>query len=417
MSNHSVTFVGLGYIGLPTAVIMANHGLDVHGFDINEQAVDAINSGELTIVEPGLKQKLRQVLDSGCFRASTEPRHSDTFVIAVPTPCTETKEGDLSYIFSAGEKIAPLLRGGELIILESTSPPQTTQKLAQYILSLRPDLCADGAPNPQGLPVIYFAHCPERILPGRALEELVTNDRIIGGQSPRAIEKACELYRTFCTGELLETDDVTAELAKLTENSFRDVNIAFANELSLIAESLGVDVWELIDLANHHPRVNILQPGPGVGGHCIAVDPWFIVSSDPKNSPLIRTAREVNDRKPQWVIEQVKSAVARVDSARIAVLGLSFKADIDDLRESAALKIAQQLAQELPHSSLTVVEPHISELPSVLRDYPQVHLASLEDALADANIVLLLVDHQAFSLVPACALAGKEVIDTKGFWR
>ncbi|MFW0185432.1 UDP-N-acetyl-D-mannosamine dehydrogenase [Rothia sp. CCM 9418] len=417
MSNRSVTFVGLGYIGLPTAVIMANHGLDVHGFDINEQAVDAINSGELTIVEPGLKQKLRHALDSGCFRASTEPRHSDTFVIAVPTPCTETKEGDLSYIFSAGEKIAPLLRGGELIILESTSPPQTTQKLAQYILSLRPDLCADGAPNPQGLPVIYFAHCPERILPGRALEELVTNDRIIGGQSPRAVEKACELYRTFCTGELLETDDVTAELAKLTENSFRDVNIAFANELSLIAETLGVDVWKLIELANHHPRVNILQPGPGVGGHCIAVDPWFIVSSDPKNSPLIRTAREVNDRKPQWVIEQVHAAVACVDSARIAVLGLSFKADIDDLRESAALKIAQQLAHELPGVSLAVVEPHISELPSVLRDYPQVHLASLEDALEEANIVLLLVDHQVFSSVPACALAGKEVIDTKGFWR
>ncbi|MDO5368508.1 nucleotide sugar dehydrogenase, partial [Kocuria sp.] len=275
MSNSlEVVFVGLGYIGLPTAVVMANHGVRVHGVDVNASAVERIQRGEVTIVEPGLEEQLKKAVDSGQLTASTEMQQGNAFVIAVPTPFKDNYEGDLSYIMSAAESIAPQLRGDEVVILESTSPPKTTQKLAAKILELRPDLSVDGA---DGKPVIHFAYCPERILPGKAMEELVSNDRIIGGRTPEAARRATEVYASFCEGELLATDDVTAEMAKLTENSFRDVNIAFANELSLISDNLGINVWELIELANHHPRVNILQPGPGVGGHCIAVDPWFIV--------------------------------------------------------------------------------------------------------------------------------------------
>ena len=279
-----VVFVGLGYIGLPTAVVMANHGVRVHGVDVNASAVERIQRGEVTIVEPGLEEELQKAVNSGQLTATTEMQHGDAFVIAVPTPFKENYEGDLSYIMSAAESIAPQLRGDETVILESTSPPRTTQKLAAKIMELRPDLSLDGE---DGKPVVYFAYCPERILPGKALEELISNDRIIGGSTPEAARRAREVYASFCEGELLATDDITAEMSKLTENSFRDVNIAFANELSLIADKLGIDVWELIELANHHPRVNILQPGPGVGGHCIAVDPWFIVDAAPQTARII----------------------------------------------------------------------------------------------------------------------------------
>lgn len=258
MSDRTVAFVGLGYIGLPTAVVMANHGLKVTGVDINAANVERINRGEVTIVEPGLEEQLKKAIDSGNLTATTEMVHAGVYVIAVPTPFKENYEGDLSYIMSAAESIAPQLQGDELVILESTSPPKTTQKLAAKILELRPDLVADGAENPEGKPVVHFAYCPERILPGYAMEELITNSRVIGGQTPKATEIASEIYGAFCKGELVPTDDVTAEMAKLTENSFRDVNIAFANELSLISDKLGIDVWELISLANKHPRVNIL---------------------------------------------------------------------------------------------------------------------------------------------------------------
>lgn len=409
-----VVFVGLGYIGLPTAVIMANHGVRVHGVDVNASAVERIQRGEVTIVEPGLEQQLKKAIDSGQLTATTEMQHGDAFVIAVPTPFKENYEGDLSYILSAAESIAPQLRGDETVILESTSPPRTTQTLARKIMELRPDLSLDGE---DGKPVVYFAYCPERILPGKALEELISNDRIIGGSTPEAARRAKEVYASFCQGELLATDDVTAEMSKLTENSFRDVNIAFANELSLIADNLGIDVWELIELANHHPRVNILQPGPGVGGHCIAVDPWFIVAADRENSRLIRTAREVNDGKPKWVISKVEEACSHVESPVIAALGLAFKANIDDLRESPAMNITKDLAEHVSHATVLAVEPNVSELPKGLQGLANVEFADYQDAIERADVVLLLVDHDEFKTLPATALKGKAVVDTKGLWR
>lgn len=417
MSSPTIAFVGLGYIGLPTAVIMANHGLQVTGIDINAGNVERINRGQVTIVEPGLAEELKKAVDSGMLTATTHMVHADVYIIAVPTPFKENYEGDLSYIMAAAESIAPQLVGGELVILESTSPPKTTQKLAAKILELRPDLVADGAPNPENKPALYFAYCPERILPGRAMEELITNSRIIGGQTPKATEIASLVYGTFCTGELAPADDVTAEMAKLTENSFRDVNIAFANELSLISDTLGIDVWELISLANKHPRVNILQPGPGVGGHCIAVDPWFIVSTDRKNSQLIRTAREVNDSKPDWVIEKVKDAAGSLADPVIAALGLAFKANIDDLRESPAMDITLRLAQEFTHGTVLAVEPNISALPKQLGAHSNIEFADYAHAIERADVLLLLVDHDEFKGVAATALAGKQVVDTKGIWR
>ncbi|MGV0387344.1 UDP-N-acetyl-D-mannosamine dehydrogenase [uncultured Corynebacterium sp.] len=417
MTKQKVAFVGLGYIGLPTAVVMANSGVDVTGVDVNAANVEKINRGEVTIVEPGLQEELNKALSSGRFRATTEQVHADAYIIAVPTPFTDSYDVDMKFIYSAAEAIAPQLVGDELIVLESTSPPQTTAKMAERILEIRTDLVADGAENPDDKPVIYFAHCPERILPGYAMEELRTNDRIIGGQTTEATRRATEIYATFCKGELLPTNDVTAEMAKLTENSFRDVNIAFANELSLISDNLGIDVWELINLANHHPRVNILQPGPGVGGHCIAVDPWFIVAADPENSKLIHTARKVNDGKPEWVKQKVKEAVAESNASKVAVFGLAFKADIDDLRESPALNIAVDLAEELEDKTVFAIEPNVSELPKRLKGFDNVQLKDYNDAIAEADVVVLLVDHKEFKEFDKTKLEGKEIIDTKGLWK
>ncbi|MGP5620631.1 UDP-N-acetyl-D-mannosamine dehydrogenase [Corynebacterium casei] len=416
MTSRSVAFVGLGYIGLPTAVVMANAGVEVTGIDVNAANVERINRGDVTIVEPGLQNELTKALESGRFHATTQQVHADIYIIAVPTPLTETHDVDMKYIYSAAEDIAPQLLGDELIILESTSPPQTTAKMAQHILELRPDLAADGTNNSEGKPVVYFAHCPERILPGNAIAELKSNDRIIGGQTPEATRRATEIYATFCTGELLPTNDVTAEMAKLTENSFRDVNIAFANELSLICDNLGIDVWELINLANHHPRVNILQPGPGVGGHCIAVDPWFIVAADPSNARLIRTARNVNDSKPAWVIDKVKQALSRTDATKIAVLGLAFKANIDDLRQSPALNIAVDLAEALPNAAILTVEPNITELPKRLKGFDNVQLVNYRFAIDQADVLVLLVDHKEFKDLPISTVGEKTIIDTKGLW-
>ena len=416
MTNPTVAFVGLGYIGLPTAVVMANSGVDVTGVDINEANVERINRGGVTIVEPGLEEELKQAIESGNFRATTSQVHAQTYIIAVPTPFTDNYDVDMKYIYSAAQAIAPQLEGDELVILESTSPPLTTKKMADKILELRPDLVADGAENPEGKPVVYFAHCPERILPGKAMEELRTNDRIIGGQTEEATKRATAVYATFCKAELLPTDDVTAEMAKLTENSFRDVNIAFANELSLIADNLGINVWELINLANHHPRVNILQPGPGVGGHCIAVDPWFIVSADPENSKLIHTARQVNDGKPKWVIEKVKEAISETNASKVAVLGLAFKADIDDLRESPALNIAVDIAEELEDIQILVAEPNVKELPKRLKGFDNAELKNYDEAIAEADVVLLLVDHKEFKDLDTSNLENKTIVDTKGLW-
>ncbi|GGG64023.1 UDP-N-acetyl-D-mannosamine dehydrogenase [Kocuria dechangensis] len=412
--NNNVVVVGLGYIGLPTAVVLANHGSRVVGVDINQANVERINRGEIPFVEPGLEEQLAHVVAEGTLSATTETPHGEAYIVAVPTPFKDNYEGDLSYIRAASANIAPQLHGDELIILESTSPPQTTRKMAEHILELRPDLSLDGA---DGKPAIHVAHCPERVLPGKVMEELITNDRIIGGMTREATRRAKALYATFCVGELLETDDVTAEMAKLTENSFRDVNIAFANELSLIADKLGIDVWELIELANHHPRVNILQPGPGVGGHCIAVDPWFIVSSAPEESRLIRTAREVNDAKPEWVISKVKEAAEGIAAPVVAALGLAFKPDIDDLRESPALEITKRLAEEFPHGTILAVEPHVAKLPPALEGRKNVRFAEPQDAIKHADVVVLLVDHQQFRLLPKGILDGKQIVDTKGLWR
>lgn len=415
-STPHVAFVGLGYIGLPTAVVMANAGLKVTGVDVNAPNVEKINRGEVTIIEPGLEEELRNAISTGNFVATTEQVHADAYIVAVPTPFTEGYDIDMKFIYSAAEAIAPQLEGNELIVLESTSPPLTTQKMASRILELRPDLQADKEGVAASEKTLYFAHCPERILPGQAIEELKSNDRIIGGQSKEATRRATEIYASFCKGQLLATDDVTAEMAKLTENSFRDVNIAFANELSVISDRLGINVWELINLANHHPRVNILQPGPGVGGHCIAVDPWFIVSAAPEESQLIHMARKVNDGKPKWVLGKVMEAARKSTNNVIAVLGLAFKANIDDLRESPSLDIATEIAAKLPEKQVLVVEPNIQELPTGLANKENVKLSSAKEAIEAAEVITLLVDHDEFKSINPSLLTGKTIIDTKGLW-
>ncbi len=412
---NTVAVIGLGYIGLPTAAILATNGVQVIGVDVNQNTVDAVNRGEVPFVEPDLGVHVAGAVSQGKLRASTETPAAQAYIVAVPTPFREDRSADLSYIEAAARGIAPQLTGDELVILESTSPPRATRHLADYILELRPDLSLDGA---NGAPVIHFAHCPERVLPGRVMIELVTNDRIVGGVTSEAATLAKDLYAVFCQGEILVTDDVTAEMAKLVENSYRDVNIAFANELSVISDKLGIDVWELIRLANHHPRVNILQPGPGVGGHCIAVDPWFIVAAAPEESRLIHTARQVNDAKPGWVVQQVEQAVAAVETeAVIAILGLAFKANIDDLRESPAIGIAVSLADQLPTARLVVAEPHVTSLPKALVGRPNVQLQNTEAAIEAADVVVVLVDHDEFKTVPRASLADKAIIDTRGIWR
>ncbi|MBG6218710.1 UDP-N-acetyl-D-mannosaminuronic acid dehydrogenase [Arthrobacter sp. CAN_A6] len=412
---HKVAVIGLGYIGLPTAAILATNGLQVVGVDIKQDNVDAINRGEVPFVEPDLHIHVAGAVSVGTLTATTETPAADAFILAVPTPFNADKTADLSYIEAAARGVAPQLRGGELVILESTSPPGTTQHLADYLIGLRPDLSLDGA---QGKPIVHVAHCPERVLPGRVMIELVTNDRIVGGITDEATELARQLYHVFCQGDIHLTDAATAEMAKLVENSYRDVNIAFANELSVISDKMGIDVWELIELANHHPRVNILQPGPGVGGHCIAVDPWFIVSAAPNESRLIRQARETNDAKPAWVIDQVKLALKEVGSeAKVAALGLAFKANIDDLRESPAIGIVKQLSVDLPERTILIAEPHVTMLPQSLTSSSNLHLMNTERAVKEADVVLLLVDHDEFKEMDRSALLGKSVVDTRGIWR
>ncbi len=409
----SVSVIGLGYVGLPTAAVVASRGVNVIGLEINEAVVERINQGQVHIVEPDLDMLVQATVSTGRLRATTKAEQADVYVIAVPTPFKEDHQPDLSYVQSVAESIAPVLQKGCLVILESTSPVGTTEQVVQWLAAARPDLAFPGPK--QGDPDVNVAYCPERILPGNVLRELVDNDRIIGGMTPECAQRAVEFYRIFMTGECLVTNARTAELAKLTENSFRDVNIAFANELSLIADQLDVDVWDLIQLANRHPRVNILRPGPGVGGHCIAVDPWFIVASTPKTARLIRTAREVNDGKPHYVVEKTKQAADRFKSPVIACLGLSYKPDIDDLRESPALDITRMLAEE-GVGEVLVVEPHVSELPPALAGKSGVSLCDATTAIERADIVLLLVAHRAFRSINQNALQQKILIDTQGLF-
>ena len=407
-----VAVVGLGYIGLPTAAVLARAGHQVIGVDVSDRHVDAVNAGEVPFVEPDLAEHVLAAVQAGRLTAQKETPEADVYIIAVPTPFAEGYRADLRYVDAATDALVPHLRGGELVILESTSPPGATQHVADRVSAARPDLTTgvDG-----GAVDVDIAHCPERVLPGRVMVELVENDRIVGGLTPRAARRARDLYATFCRGQIFLTDATTAEMAKLTENAFRDVNIAFANELSVIAERVGVDVFELIELANKHPRVNILQPGPGVGGHCIAVDPWFIVSAAPEEARLIRTAREVNDAKPERVVTQVLDAVNGAVSPTIAALGLAFKADIDDLRESPALAITAELARRRPDATVLAVEPNIRELPESLSSLANVRLASLGEAQEQADVATLLVDHREFR---EHGWAGRApVVDTRGLWR
>ncbi|MBG6223455.1 UDP-N-acetyl-D-mannosaminuronic acid dehydrogenase [Arthrobacter sp. CAN_A2] len=383
--------------------------------DTNQATVDAVNNGQVPFVEPDLGVHVAGAVSQGVLSATTRTPPARTYIVAVPTPFKADKSADLSYIFAAADGIAPQLEGGELVILESTSPPGTTRRLGEYLLELRPDLRLDGAPDDA---VVHVAHCPERVLPGRIMIEIVTNDRIVGGLTPHASEAARQLYQTFCKGEIHVTDAATAEMSKLVENAYRDVNIAFANELSVISENLNIDVWELIRLANHHPRVNILSPGPGVGGHCIAVDPWFIVAADPENSTLIRTAREVNDAKPGRVVERVLAAMDDFAQPVVACLGLAFKANIDDVRESPAVDIVQRLASAAPHALLLVATPLRTkqDLPSVVSGIVNVERCEMQEAVDAADVVVLLVDHDRFRDIPVESLDSKVVIDTRGFW-
>jgi len=411
----TVSVIGLGYIGLPTASLLATKGFKVQGCDVSPHVVETINRGDIHIVEQDLDILVRSAVHSGQLRASLTPEAADVFIIAVPTPFKANHVPDLAYVESATRAIAPQLKPGNLVILESTSPVGTTEKIANWLGQLRPDLMMPGANVKQDQ--IFIAHCPERVLPGQIIRELVDNDRIIGGIDVASAEKAHDFYQTFVQGQILLTDARTAEMSKLTENAFRDVNIAFANELSNICEKLDINVWELIKLANHHPRVNILQPGPGVGGHCIAVDPWFIVDSAPTEARLIKTAREVNDDKPKRVLAKIKQEASRFKTPIIACLGLSFKADIDDLRESPAFEIVQHLAAE-EIGELLVVEPHIEVLPAKLASFqPRTQLVAMEEAINRADVVVLLVNHRLFSHLDKGSLLGKAVIDTRGFWQ
>lgn len=395
-----ISVVGLGYIGLPTAAMFASRKIEVVGVDVNQTAVDTINRGEIHIVEPDLDMVVRAAVHEGYLRATTAPEPADAFLIAVPTPFRgENHEPDLSYVEAASKAIASVLERGNLVILESTSPIGATEAVAEWLALARPDLSFPQTSGEES--DIRVAHCPERVLPGKVMQELIINDRIIGGMTERCSRAAASLYKIFVTGEcVVASGPRVAEMAKLTENSFRDVNIAFANELSLISAELNIDVWELIELANRHPRVEILRPGPGVGGHCIAVDPWFIVSSAPYKAHLIRTARQVNDAKPKWVLKNVKDAIENYlnenprssqNDVTLALYGLAFKPDIDDLRESPALEIACNLAK-YHHGPIKIVEPNIDQLPDALSSATKV---DIENAFS-ADIHVILVHHRIF---------------------
>lgn len=419
VSFSTISVVGLGYIGLPTAAVFAAHKVKVIGVDVNQNAVDTINKGKIHIVEPDLDVAVNKAVSEGYLKATTVAEPADAFLIAVPTPFKNGHEPDLSYIESASKSIAPVLKKGDLVVLESTSPVGTTEMMAEWLAASRPDLTF---PQQKGEDSdIRIAHCPERVLPGHVLRELLENGRIIGGMTAKCSESATALYKTFVAAECITTDARTAEMCKLTENSFRDVNIAFANELSIICDRLGINVWELISLANRHPRVNILQPGCGVGGHCIAVDPWFIVHKTPEEAKLIGLAREINDNKPYWLCDKVQASVQELvekegkkrDEIKIACFGLAFKPDIDDLRESPAMQITAALAEKF-NNQVVAVEPNIDTLPSRMSAVG-VHLADV-DIVKTADIIVLLVDHKQFKEIKPVIRKNQRLIDAKGIW-
>lgn len=410
-----LAIIGMGYIGLPTAVALATRGIEVIGVDVNPRIVESVSRGEVPFVEPDLAIGVSGAVAMGRLKATSEVPEADAFIIAVPTPFNDDRSADLSFVRAAAESIAPRLQSGNIVILESTSPPGTTEQVAKWIGAVRPDLKL-----PRGgdmIADIHVAHCPERVLPGRIMIEIVTNDRVVGGLTPRCAEVAASIYRVFAKGEILLTDAASAEMAKLVENAYRDVNIAFANELAQITEALHIDVWEVIRLANRHPRVSILSPGPGVGGHCIPVDPWFIVAAAPTLSPLIRTAREVNDRRPHHVAEQVIAKAQRFRMPTVCCLGLTFKANVDDIRESPAIEVVGLIAQGLPDVEILISDPYVDHVPKQLAHFPNVKLSGAHDAVEKADIVVLLVEHDPFKSLRHTRLGGKVAYDTRGVWR
>lgn len=416
--------VGLGYIGLPTAALLASKGFDVIGVDVKAHVVEAVQRGECPIVEPGLDALIAESVASGKLKAQTTMPKGDIFIIAVPTPFEGGFKPDLSYVKAATLTVARALEKGNVVVVESTIPVGATEQVARWLAKARPDLSFSRRPtrcNEEGAhPDVYVAHCPERILPGQMLRELVENDRVIGGVCPHSGNIVRDFYQRFVTGSCLVTDARTAELCKLTENAFRDVNIAFANELAEICEASQVDVWELISLANRHPRVNILKPGPGVGGHCIAVDPWFIVTNLMDKTRLIREARWINNGRPLQIVGKVTTLLENTGARSVACFGLTYKADVDDMRESPAVEVVELLAKELPlldrATTLLVTDPYLgNELPHDL-DEQGVKLATLEEALA-ADLIVLLVDHREYLAIAPERLAGKLVVDTRGVWR
>jgi UDP-N-acetyl-D-mannosaminuronic acid dehydrogenase len=408
----TVCVVGLGYIGLPTAATLASRGVEVVGVDINPRVIDAVNAGLPYFPEPDLDMLLRAATTLGKLRATAEPQPADAFVIAVPTPFNSDRSPNLGYIDAAADAIAPVLASGNVVILESTSPVGTTVRLAKRLARLRPDLRFPPERHAEPLDV-HIAHCPERVLPGRMVRELIENDRIIGGMTEACAEHAEAVYRVFLQGKPFRTDASTAELVKLVENAYRDVNIAFANELSLICDQLGLNVWRVIELANRHPRVAILQPGAGVGGHCIAVDPWFIVASAPERTRLIRAARAVNDAKPKFVASQIRERAERYKHPVIACLGLTYKPDVDDLRESPAIEIVVQLALS-GQERILAADPNLRELPKDLAGLPNVAFCDTFEAVRQADIVALLVAHSPFRKIPREELMRRVVIDATG---
>ena len=410
-TKQKVSVIGLGYIGLPTAALIARGGAQVVGVDVSAHVVETVNSGRVHIEEVDLDGLVQGVVARGNLRASLEVEESDVFIIAVPTPVAEDRAPDISYVLKAARTIAPVLKAGDTVILESTSPVGTTEAMRDVIGTMRPDLKMPGK-GVQG--DIAIAYCPERVLPGRILVELIDNDRCIGGITPRCARKALGFYRQFVRGACITTTARAAEMVKLVENSFRDVNIAFANELSVIAENMDIDVWEVIRLANRHPRVNILSPGPGVGGHCIAVDPWFIIHGAPDETPLIRTARWVNDGKVDHVLGKAGALIEANPDAKVACLGLAFKANIDDFRESPANKVALALAQKFG-ARIRIVEPYAQTLPPAY-DGLGASLIDVDDAIESCDLFIVLVDHDVFKSIPLAERAGKIVYDTRGIW-
>ena len=407
-----VAVIGLGYIGLPTAAIIARSGCKVLGVDVSDHVVETINRGEIHIEEVDLDGLVQGVVARGTLSASTQVAPAEVFVIAVPTPFDKQHAPDISYVLAAARSIAPVLKSGDVVILESTSPVGTTEAMRDLIAELRPDLKVPGLSRET--PDLSIAYCPERVLPGKILEELTNNDRSIGGITPRCARKALAFYKRFVRGTCVTTDARSAEMTKLVENAYRDVNIAFANELSIVSDKMGLDVWEVIRLANRHPRVNILSPGPGVGGHCIAVDPWFIVHGAPEETPLIRTARGVNDGKIRHVIRKAEALVEANPNAKVACLGLAFKANIDDFRESPARLVAATLARRFG-ARINVVEPYAEKLPIEFTDTGAT-LIDVDTALEDCDLLIVLVDHDVFRVVPLAERADKVVYDTRGIW-